>query len=819
MLVDASFEPGDFYLDTVKNLCANTTYEFAAWILNMKYITQGSKPNITFKIETTDGLLLQSYNTGDVPPEQVAKWRQYGFYFKTTSTATNIVLRMTNNAPGGDGNDLALDDITFRPCGPLVNVAAANGNDITNLCVRDTSILKFSAAISEGYNSPAYQWQVSNNNGTSWTDINGATSNSYSRMPTDVGSYEYRLTVAEGANINISTCRVASNTLTVKINARPVTTAINNGPVCAGNNITLTAAGGTSYSWTGANNFNATGDKTAIYNIGVSGKYYVQVTNSAGCSTTDSTTVTVYPAPVSKFMVSSPACAGSTMHFTDQSIVDVGQTITAWTWDFNDGTADHTINPSHVFIPAKIYPVGLTIRTDKGCSDTLVQEVNIHDMPHADFILPEVCLSDPFAAFANASAIADNSESQLTYFWNFDDVGATAGNPNTSLQKDPQHSYSAIGVYSIHLTVTSKDGCVSDTFKLFTVNGAVPLAKFVVDSAGSLCNNSDVVITNNSSVNFGSIARIEIYWDNQNNPSLKTIDELPQQGKKYNYKYADFGNAADKNFGIKLVAYSGINCVNESTQIITVDASPRLQFDALQPVCEGIMAFDLTKAHELNGLSGTGIYNSTGIANSPSFSPKAAGAGDHIIRYTFTADNNCRAFAEQTIHVYPQPTADAGPDKVLLQGGYLILNANATGNNITYTWAPAIAIDNIYILTPKVNPADDQLYTLNVNSPDGCSSADEVLVKVLKTPHIPNAFSPNGDGINDTWVISYLDSYPGLTLQVYNRYGQMVYHSVGNSKPWDGTYNGSPVPVGTYYYIVDRKIAAPKLTGWVAIIR
>ena len=90
---------------------------------------------------------------------------------------------------------------------------------------------------------------------------------------------------------------------------------------------------------------------------------------------------------------------------------------------------------------------------------------------------------------------------------------------------------------------------------------------------------------------------------------------------------------------------------------------------------------------------------------------------------------------------------------------------------------------------------------------------------MFKTPVIPNAFSPNGDGINDTWIIDYLNSYPGVTVQVFNRYGQAVYRSVGYSRPWDGTYNNQPLPVGTYYYVIDRKVAAPKISGWVAILR
>jgi len=84
---------------------------------------------------------------------------------------------------------------------------------------------------------------------------------------------------------------------------------------------------------------------------------------------------------------------------------------------------------------------------------------------------------------------------------------------------------------------------------------------------------------------------------------------------------------------------------------------------------------------------------------------------------------------------------------------------------------------------------------------------------------VPNAFSPNGDGINDTWVITHLSAYPGATVQVFNRYGQLVFQSENNSKTWDGTYNGKPLPMATYYYIIDLKNNQKKLAGSITIFK
>ncbi|HMG08032.1 MAG TPA: gliding motility-associated C-terminal domain-containing protein, partial [Mucilaginibacter sp.] len=84
---------------------------------------------------------------------------------------------------------------------------------------------------------------------------------------------------------------------------------------------------------------------------------------------------------------------------------------------------------------------------------------------------------------------------------------------------------------------------------------------------------------------------------------------------------------------------------------------------------------------------------------------------------------------------------------------------------------------------------------------------------------IPNTFSPNGDGRNDLWDIEALVTYPQSLLTVYNRYGQQVFRSIGYDHPWRGTYNGTILPPGTYYYVIDLKSGAPLLAGWVQIIR
>lgn len=556
------------------------------------------------------------------------------------------------------------------------------------------------------------------------------------------------------------------------------------------------------------------------------GKYTIQFSsvNDIGCfSDTVQKIIEIEELPVASFTVPVLTCNMDTVFFSNTSYLASGVAADFY-WDFGDShntSTSGTANVTHQYTIEKTYPVSLYAITDIGCKSNVAElPLTINYVPQVDFELPDVCINDVYAIFKNLSVIGDSTQSQFTYLWNFDDAGnSSPGNSNTSNAKDGKHAYGHTGHHDVSLQVTSKEGCIAETTRQFTVNGAIPRADFNINNSLQLCSNQPVIITDASTVDFGSITKVEAYWDYQNDPSKETIDEKPVAGGKYSYLYDDFGTPLSKNYQLHYVVYSGISCKSAISKSINLLASPQLIFNSPAAVCAEQSAFQLNTATEISGLPGTGVYSGPGVSGGNLFTPNQSMVGANTLTYTFTASNGCMADTTQTINILSTPTVHAGPDRTLLEGGSITIEATASGNGLTYLWSPSFGITGGTGLNPTVSNTMDETFTLTATSSDGCKSSDQVFVKVLKNIKVPNAFSPNGDNINDTWLIKYLESYPGCQVDVFNRYGQPVFHSTGYSTPWNGTYNGKPVPVATYYYIIKPKNGRTPVNGSVTIIR
>jgi gliding motility-associated-like protein len=543
------------------------------------------------------------------------------------------------------------------------------------------------------------------------------------------------------------------------------------------------------------------------------------VTNENGCgNASDPIKIHISRPPVASFSLSAPGCAGQDITFTDNSTSAEGDII-SWQWDFGDGTPVETLtskNPfNHTYSIPGDYLAKLTVTNSNGCTSNIApQVVNVYPVPVVNFLLPDAC-EDDFAQFTDQSTIVDATEADFTYEWNFGDLNATPGNSNISHERNPKHKFLA-GNYQVVLKVTSKHGCsFTSSSKSLTINGSKPKASVIVKDPAGLCSAQEVFFENRSSVNFGEITRLEVTYDSSD-PSTMVVYDHPAFGLQLRHKYPMF-KTGFRPVTLRAVAYSGTACSDIAEIPITLKASPMVTFDQPPVFCIESQPYKLIP--KLDGPAGSGVFSGTGVSVDGVFNPAVSGAGTFDISYIYTAANACADTAVQQIKVDASPLVSLGPDFTMLEGTKHVLKPVVNDNNLTYKWTPATGLDHDDVANPVASPAQDITYQVVVTSAHGCQAMTSVLVKILKFLVVPNVFTPNGDGVNDFWGVKYLESYPNNKVDVYNRFGERVYSSIGYSIPWDGKYNGSYLPPGTYYYIIDPKNGREVIAGNVTIIR
>ncbi|MFC4262540.1 gliding motility-associated C-terminal domain-containing protein [Ferruginibacter yonginensis] len=251
-----------------------------------------------------------------------------------------------------------------------------------------------------------------------------------------------------------------------------------------------------------------------------------------------------------------------------------------------------------------------------------------------------------------------------------------------------------------------------------------------------------------------------------------------------------------------VTATLGSNCTTSRSFSITVQPAVTASVRSDTTICSGAAINANTVSNATSYLwtaspaATAGISNAT-IAN-PVLSPTAA-----LTTYTLTASiGNCSIIRTFRIAVAPSFVVDAGNTINILQGSSAVLQATAPAG--TYLWTPATGLSATNILNPTASPGSTTTYTLKVTSPQGCTATDDVTVNVLPFCIKPmEAITPNGDGINDKWLVTSGGNCTKLVkVNVYNRYGSRVYSSTNYQNDWQGTYKDKALPDGTYYFVI-----------------
>lgn len=320
LIVNASNVPGEFYNRTVTGLCSSTTFEFSAWVLNILNATTNGLPiNVTFEIwDATDTVLLESGSTGNIPNTFTPIWNQFGLVFTLPAGQTSAILKMRNNGVGGNGNDLAIDDIMFRACGEFSNITnVATAETSLAICANETLATTNLQVTTTGTATNVYQWQQSND-AIDYTDIVGATAAVFTIPSTPTNTIYYRVKVASDVvNLNNSFCTTLSEIFTVIVHPLPdAPLSTGDQTVCSNQTTTLAVTVNTNESvdWFDApTNGNLLLANSLTYSPTTEGIYYAETYNTTtGCKSSTRTAVTLLPAITVTTSGTTTLCSGQT---------------------------------------------------------------------------------------------------------------------------------------------------------------------------------------------------------------------------------------------------------------------------------------------------------------------------------------------------------------------------------------------------------------------------------------------------------------------------------------------------------------------------
>ncbi len=621
------------------------------------------------------------------------------------------------------------------------------------------------------------------------------------------------------------------------ISDNPIVTLLSfDSSYCGLDSLQLSAAGTGSFNWTP--NTNITGGNTAtplVYPTTAT-RYTVTLTNASGCFKSDSLLVTP------KFDLSNSINA-NTVNICEEDTVQLSGITNKTnniTWQWSPPGSVATPNAQNTLA----YPsatTNYTLTTTWGAHCVATATKNIVVKPLA---IPN---AGPDDALCNGQASVQlNASGGDTYVWS---PAAGLSNPNIA---NPIASPAATTTYTVTVGVTGcaktrSDSMVLTVRTLPAINTTNDTLICYIDTlqlnttgTGNFTWTPNYMISNTSipdplvspdvpttyyvrlTDNFGCYRDDSVFVDVRTSVSLNAgADTTVCQGDAFVLNtisdglyyqwtpstYLNFNNIKNpvatplNTITYQVVASIG-KCSNQDDITITVVPYPVANAGPDKSICLGFSTQLNASGGSSYAWSPANFLNNRFAQNPIVTNPPAS------IRYIVSVRDNlgCPKAVNDTVWVYVAAAvkADAGPaDTVVVLGQPLQLNAS--GGN-TYTWSQPTWLSNPNIQNPVALPQDDIQYILTATTAQGCVGIDFINVKLYKMDpdlYVPNAFSPNGDNINDILKPILLGMRELHFFRIYNRSGQLIYSTTSKNEGWDGTFKGKKQDSGTFVWMAE----------------
>lgn len=555
------------------------------------------------------------------------------------------------------------------------------------------------------------------------------------------------------------------------------------------------------------------------YSYAAFGDYSISlsVETQDGCTDSETFVVSSHAMPVADFNFTD-ICETDSVLFADQSVLAQGN-IVGWQWDFGNGqTSNSQVSAYQTYAADGIYPVQLTVTSDSGCVHVKDDVIEIFPSPIADFMFDSVCfplaiqwqdLSDPNGAY-NINQWA----------WEFSDG-------QTSLSASPQVSFPQFGAYGATLTITNQAGCKDEISLGDALVHPVPVADYYTELKH--CFGEGLIFTDQSIIEVLSDDQI-ISWQYDFGDG---DTEVAPSGSHY---YASPGL-----YHLELSVTSNHGCEHTITNEVEVYPLPDVAFDAdPKEGCDPLFVqftdqSSILAPYSLQGWSwNLGELGATPSSQNPYYLYDTQNLGAHDfatynVSLQVTSANGCTSslMLNDFITVHPVPYAlfSTDPDQIASIVHPLFQFTDLSTVNVTsWQWSFGDGF-GATVQNPNYTYLEvgNYVVTLAVATDFGCQDtiSYSVIVEPQFTFYVPNAFTPNNDGINDLFFGSG-EAVTDYNMQIFDRWGEVIFESNSMDHKWDGIYKGLPAEAGQYVYkfqIRDWKGDDHQYSGGVNLLR
>jgi gliding motility-associated-like protein len=505
---------------------------------------------------------------------------------------------------------------------------------------------------------------------------------------------------------------------------------------------------------------------TATFDYPAQGTYTVAVEPVGECAETQYLTVEVGEGAIADFTADISECENPVqIQFNDNSFVPNGNVV-SYSWDFGANGTSNEPNPSLTIDADQNVEASLTIEFGDGCTVTVEQNYDV-----AMFNPPSVVNQHFTCAAGEEVELNPGGDPNFTYQWSPSSLvnDPTAANPIATVN----------GTTTFNVVITDPITNCSTTEQVLLELPASALALLPLEDVTS-CDFEQVTLVAEANMD------VDIIWslDPNFSTTYTTDSEI----------VVTPGNAP-VTFYVQATTQDG--CV--ATEEVTVsNFDTGLSFDNAFKVCEGQMfEVEFPNVNPESDFTAWSPYNpyTNPINTSTQFS------------FEFSNGFGCEGTGSFHVQImeFPEELAiEVDPDGVFPgETAQLAVNYN---ENFTYNWSPNQTLTNGHVFNPIARPLQTTTYTVEVTDEEtGCRDSEQVTVNVKESVceepylYIPNAFTPNKDGVNDVLYVRG-ENIDEVYMTIYNRWGEKVFETESLNEGWDGTFNGKTVSGDVYGY-------------------